>query len=131
MGAGSEPDGHGPSRTAAGAWYRTWAPGWLDALRAVVAEERIDFVFPGHDVVLTALAEHREAIGAGVVAPATETVLRLRSRRATYEALTAFVRVPEIHDDPDATGTWPVFVKPERGRRRRAPAWPAASPPAR
>src|SRR5918994_3577177 len=117
FGAGSAADAHGPFA------YRRWLtvpdvsdPGWLEALGALVAELGIDFVFPGHDEVLVALAERRKELAARVVAPSVQTCRVTRSKRSTYAALADAVPVPHVYDGPPAPEDYPVFVKPDRGQ---------------
>src|SRR5215467_8815249 len=73
-GAGALADRHGPFA------YRRWAtvpsvtePGWQDELNAVIERLRIDFVFPGHDDALLALAENADAITARIVTSPAHT----------------------------------------------------------
>jgi carbamoyl-phosphate synthase large subunit len=116
-GAGSEQDRHGPFA------YRHWRtvppvgePGWIDALNAVVEELGIDVIFPGHDDVLLALAEHADQIRAGVVTSPMETCRITRSKRATYELLAGVVPVPHVYGRPEEVGEFPVFAKPDRSQ---------------
>src|SRR5688572_21866441 len=116
-GAGSAADAHGPFA------YRRWVTvpdvseqGWLEALGAVIEELGVDFVFPGHDEVLVALAERREELPARVVAPSVETCRVTRSKRSTYAALAGAVPVPHVFDGIPAPQDYPVFVKPDRGQ---------------
>lgn len=116
-GAGSEHDRHGPFA------YRHWrtvpdigSPGWIDALNAVVDELAIDVVFPGHDDVLLALAEHADEIRAGIVTSPLRTARITRSKRATYELLADAVPVPRVFDRPGDVDAFPVFAKPDRSQ---------------
>jgi hypothetical protein len=115
-GAGAPADRHGPFA------YRRWAtvpsvtePGWQDELNAVIERFAIDFVFPGHDDALLALAENADAIGARIVTSPPGTCRLTRSKRATYAALAAVVPVPQVFADPAdvAAADFPVFVKPD------------------
>lgn len=115
FGAGSAADAHGPFA------YRRWETvpdvgdtDWVTALNHVIAQHGIDFVYPGHDAVLVALAERRGEVGAAVVAPSAECCRVTRSKRRTYAALAGVVAVPHVHAGaPDA---YPVFVKPDVGQ---------------
>jgi carbamoyl-phosphate synthase large subunit len=116
-GAGSEQDRHGPFA------YRHWRtvpsvgePGWIDALNAVVDELGIDVIFPGHDDVLLALAEHADQIRAGIVTSPVATCRITRSKRATYELLADVVPVPHVYGRPEEVGEFPVFAKPDRSQ---------------
>ncbi|HEY1566970.1 MAG TPA: ATP-grasp domain-containing protein [Solirubrobacteraceae bacterium] len=113
-GAGAPADRHGPFA------YRRWAtvpsvtePGWQAELNAAIERFAIDFVFPGHDDALLALAEHADAIAARVVTSPVATCRLTRSKRATYAALAAVVPVPRVYEDATAVDAFPVFVKPD------------------
>jgi carbamoyl-phosphate synthase large subunit len=113
-GAGAPADRHGPFA------YRRWATvrsvnevGWQDELNAVIEKLGIDFVFPGHDDALLALAEHADVIDARIVTSPAPTCRLTRSKSATYEALADAVPVPEVFADAAAVDRFPVFVKPD------------------
>ena len=113
-GAGSADDRHGPFA------YRRWAtvpsvtePGWQNELNAAIERFGIDFVFPGHDDALLAMAESADAIGARVVTSPAHTCRLTRSKGATYAALGDVVPVPRVYDDAAAVDRFPVFVKPD------------------
>ena len=116
-GAGSAADRHGPFA------YRRWAQvpsvnvdGWPAALNDVIRRFEIDFLIPGHDDVLLALAEHVDVLEATVVASPLETCRITRSKRATYERLTGAVPVPAVFANPGEVHAFPVFVKPDRSQ---------------
>lgn len=113
-GAGALADRHGPFA------YRRWAtvpsvdePGWEDELNAVIERFGIDFVFPGHDDALLALAEDADAIAACIVTSPAHTCRLTRSKSATYAALSDVVPVPRVFADAAAVDRFPVFVKPD------------------
>ncbi len=117
VGGGAVDDRHGPFA------YRRWAhvppvtaDGWLAALNRVIDELKIDFVFPGHDDVLLALAEQAGRIGARVVTSPARTCRITRSKRATYELLRGVVPVPKVFESAHEVRRFPVFAKPDRGQ---------------
>jgi carbamoyl-phosphate synthase large subunit len=119
-GAGSPDDRHGPFA------YRRWAalpsvhePGWLPALNHIVRELEIDFVIPGHDDTLLALAEQRDEIAAAVITSPLDTCRLTRSKRATYERLAGAVPVPRVYATPHEVDAFPVFAKPDRSQGSR------------
>ncbi len=116
-GAGSEQDRHGPFA------YRRWrtlpavgTDGWIDALNDVVDELEIDAIFPGHDDVLLALAEHASEVRAGIVTSPLRTCEITRSKRATYELLDGALPVPRVFATPGEITEFPVFAKPDRSQ---------------
>ena len=113
-GAGAPADRHGPFA------YRRWAtvasvtePGWQDELNAAIERWSIDFVFPGHDDALLALAENADAIGARIVTSPVATCRLTRSKGATYAALREVVPVPRVFTGLAEVEAFPVFVKPD------------------
>lgn len=119
-GAGSSDDRHGPFA------YRRWAQlpsvteaGWVRALNQAIEDLGIDFVIPGHDDVLLALAEHAGEIGAGVVTSPLATCRLTRSKRATYEKLEGAVPVPRVYRRIEDVDRFPVFAKPDRSQGSR------------
>ena len=119
-GAGSADDRQGPFA------YRRWADvppvtvrGWLPALNAVIDDLGIDFVVPGHDDVLLALAEQAGEIHARVVTSPLRTCRITRSKRATYELLRDVVPVPHVFASPRDVTAFPVFAKPDRSQGSR------------
>lgn len=116
-GAGSREDRHGPFA------YRRWAvlpsvgeAGWVAALNELVDALEIDFVIPGHDDALLALAEHAESLTAAVITSPRETCRITRSKRATYERLADVVPVPHVFPTPEEVRSFPVFAKPDRSQ---------------
>jgi carbamoyl-phosphate synthase large subunit len=116
-GVGSAADRHGPFA------YRRWAEvpsvnsdGWVPALNDVIARFEVDFLMPGHDDVLLALAEHRDVLDATVITSPLETCRLTRSKRATYQRLAGAVPVPAVFASPGDVDRFPVFVKPDRSQ---------------
>ncbi|MDB5512560.1 MAG: hypothetical protein JWR08_2043 [Enterovirga sp.] len=90
-------------------------PDGIEALNALIAEHKIDFVYPAHDEVIYQLAVHRERVGATVLGSEPRTCEITRSKSRTYEALAGIVATPAVY----GTGTpprFPVFGKPDRGQ---------------
>lgn len=88
--------------------------GWLDCWRNFVVSRGIDAIFPCHDDVVLALANHVVDFPAKIITSPYETCRIARSKRATYDHFANCVRVPQIlGTEPD---TFPVFVKPDMGQ---------------
>jgi hypothetical protein len=116
-GAGSPADRHGPFA------YRQWAivddvhqPGWMAGLGQAIRELEIDFIVPGHDDALLALAENAHAIPARIITSPLETCRITRSKRATYSLLADCLPVPRLYREPEEVDTFPVFAKPDRSQ---------------
>jgi carbamoyl-phosphate synthase large subunit len=117
VGAGSRADRHGPFA------YREWhtlpsvtEPGWVEALNALCEALDLGFVFPGHDDVVTALAQHAGELRARPVTSPARTCEVARSKRTTYRLLADVLPVPYVFDDPAEITAFPVFAKPDRSQ---------------
>ncbi len=97
-------------------------PGFMDKLNTVIAEEGIGLVFPAHDDATVTLSRRRAEIAAPLVAPPADTCALCRSKRDTYAALAAHIRVPALFDPASDTPPFPVFLKPDRGQASRGTA---------
>lgn len=90
-------------------------PNFIPAIKQIVSDYKIDFIFPAHDSVVLKLAEHQSEVGAVVVTSPVETCRIARSKQATYQRLGKMIRVPRQYL---ATGDspLPVFLKPDVGQ---------------
>ncbi len=93
--------------------------GWMDALKRVIVDHAIDFVYPAYDDALVALAQNLHRLGARVVASPLRTCTITRSKAQTYDLLTESLPVPIRFATPDDVPEYPVFVKPDRGHGSR------------
>jgi len=91
------------------------APDFIDKLNDIIRDECIEYIIPAHDSVLTFLAENRELVHADIVASISETCSLCRSKKATYEYLSLFIKTPRIYLD-DIPEKFPVFMKPDVGQ---------------
>ena len=98
------------------------APGFVDRLNAVIAEEGIGLVFPAHDDATVALSRLRKQVNAPLVAPAADTCALCRSKRNTYAALAGRVPVPAMLDAASDALPFPVFLKPDSSQASRGTA---------
>jgi carbamoyl-phosphate synthase large subunit len=62
-------------------------PGFADAMRAVVEEERIDCVLPQSSFDLAGLAEHRDSFPVPVLVSRPDTIRRSNDKAESYELL--------------------------------------------
>jgi len=88
-------------------------PGWLEAISTLVNEQRIDYIFPAHDLVIMPLLDNADQINAQIVCSPKETCIIIRSKLRTYSLLGRTVPVPRVFTGP--IENYPVFVKPDRG----------------
>jgi carbamoyl-phosphate synthase large subunit len=99
------------------------APDFVDVVRAIIRDDRIDVVFPTVDVELPRLAAVRDDLGAALASPSLQTLETCLDKLALARACERTVRVPrtELLGTPQATSGWdfPVIVKPRRGAGSR------------
>ncbi len=107
-------------------------PGYLDALRSVIARERIDLVHPQPDVEVAFLSEHRAEIPARLMLPSEAAVRTCHDKLACNRVLDAAgVPVPASYairdyaDLPDLTDALrakseKIWVRAVRGAGSRA-----------
>lgn len=90
--------------------------GWLDPLNSATERLGIDCIFPAHDDVVIALAEHRDSVAAEVISSPVATCLITRSKSKTYNLLRGKLPVPSVFSEAPSPDEFPVFVKPDRGQ---------------
>ena len=88
-------------------------PGCLAALLTVIADWRIDCIYPANPLVIDFLNIHRDTMGCQMILPSPEVLQVTRSKHATYNLLQSVVPVPEIIETIDADTRFPVFLKPD------------------
>lgn len=93
---------------------------WIDSddfvpyVKKIVAERKIDLVYPATDMAIVALKRAEKEHGVPVVSPSLKTAETCLSKRKTYDALKGVVRLPKMFSHSD-TLPYPVFAKPEVG----------------
>jgi len=90
-------------------------PGFIPAIRALVAAHHIDAIYPSMDAVITRLSLAQEEIGCKVIASPVATTEICLSKKKTYEYLKDLIRVPRIFSSLGQVQQYPVFIKPEVG----------------
>jgi hypothetical protein len=86
----------------------------LPALRRLIADLAIDFVFPANPLVMDFLDAHRDALGCAVVMSDSAVLEVVRSKSRTYAALGDQVPVPRVFGGIDEVDSFPVYLKPDR-----------------
>jgi len=89
-------------------------PACIPALNALIEAHDIDLLYPAHDDVVTALADH-PALKCPVIGSPASTATICRSKRQTYAHLHALLPVPREYA-PSEDYPLPVFLKPEAGQ---------------
>ena len=88
--------------------------GLIERLNSVIDQWQIDYIWPARDDVQLFLAQHADELGCELVSAPLPTVETLRSKRATYEALSDESFVPHTFRDPHESDL-PLFAKPSVG----------------
>jgi hypothetical protein len=94
-------------------------PGFIPALAKLARDERIDFIYPAHDSVVLALAQHADALPCPYIGSPVETCEICRSKRATLECFEKDLAVPALFGASDDAIPFPVFLKPDVGQGSR------------
>jgi len=88
----------------------------LEQLEQTVREWGIDFVFFAHDSWINEFRDLGVIGGAKIVGhnPVAVEICSFKSR--TYSRLGDIIRVPRVFSTPDSIGSFPAFIKPDRGQ---------------
>ncbi|WP_347754715.1 ATP-grasp domain-containing protein [Agrococcus sp. ProA11] len=99
------------------------APGFVDAVSALVAVDGIDVVVSTVDVELVPLSAERDALGAVLAAPSEAALRTCLDKWLLVQACAPHARVPQtaVLDDAGVAVDWtfPVIVKPRSGAGSR------------
>jgi hypothetical protein len=118
VGASSVADNHGPfvfQEYVDGLPYAGEA-GLIDALNRVIAERRIDYLFPAHDSIVLELAENRGRLACPVVGSPVETCRICRNKALTLRYFESHIDIPAVYDAADPELPFPLFAKPAVGQ---------------
>ena len=88
---------------------------FLEIIRQIVVDNKIDAVYPAMDAVIEILKNNENYIGCKVIAPCAETTQICLSKSRTYEELSTVIKTPEVYKNADEIQEYPVFVKPDIG----------------
>jgi hypothetical protein len=98
--------------------------GWIAELNRLIETARIDYIYPAHDEVILALANHAREIAAPIVMSPPDTCRITRYKSKTYAALRGALPLPRVYSTASEIDAYPVFCKPDCGqgsyRARRA-----------
>ena len=86
---------------------------FCNALRTVIADKRIDAIFPATDMAITCLKRIEKEIGCPVIAPSLDTTEICLSKQKNYNTLGNIVRTPAVYNSKPES--FPVFIKPSIG----------------
>lgn len=98
-----------------GNFPRVGDPDFIRHVKAAVQQLHIDALYPTMDEVIFRLKAHEPEIGCIVISSPLATAELCYSKKATYAALGSVIPVPQVFNKPDEIGSYPVFVKPDKG----------------
>lgn len=94
-------------------------PHFVQKLNQVIADYKIDLLFPTMDEVIARMGDLENEINCQIVGSPASTSSICLSKKKTTEFLSSFVKMPKIYDDLSAIKKYPVFLKPEIGYSSR------------
>lgn len=87
---------------------------FIVAIKKIVVDNNIDYIYPAMDSVITELKEHESELDCCVISSPAETAKICLSKEKTYRALAGVVAIPKVYSDSDNI-EFPVFCKPKIG----------------
>ncbi len=90
-------------------------PDFIEKLNAIIKNEKIEYIIPAHDEVITFLAINRGVVDAEIVTSPSDTCVTCRSKRATYDVFSSLIKTPHVYLN-DIPEWFPVFMKPDVGQ---------------
>lgn len=89
--------------------------GWVDVLNKLVAENKIDIIYPANSLVIDALYRSKNEINCKILLPRDEALDITRSKKRTIETLSGVIPVPKVYVKAEQIDSFPVFIKPNSG----------------
>lgn len=86
---------------------------FIGEFNKLIAEWKIDCVFPTHDSIALFLAEHRDEINAKIITASFDTALVCRDKEKTYELFSDCGFCPKTFAEIES---FPCFIKPKEGQ---------------
>jgi hypothetical protein len=89
---------------------------WIDRLNQIIAEQKIDYIFPAYDDIVVALAQNASRINAKIISSPLDTCMITRSKTLTYHYFAGKIPVPVQFADIESIEQYPIFLKPDKGQ---------------
>jgi len=96
-------------------------PDFLNSIKEVIQNNKIDFIYPAMDEVGGFLKFHENKIGAIVIGSPFKSFEIANDKSKTYEYFNGIVRVPVVFNDTNHLN-FPIFLKPKVGYGSRGTA---------
>uniref|UniRef100_A0A832DIV4 ATP-grasp domain-containing protein n=1 Tax=Ignavibacterium album TaxID=591197 RepID=A0A832DIV4_9BACT len=88
---------------------------FIDSLKKLIAEKKIDIIYPTMDEVIYILKKNEENLGCKVIGSDVYSLEICNSKKNTYEYFKDFIKTPKIYSSVEKIEEFPVFIKPDRG----------------
>ncbi len=86
---------------------------FLESIKKVVQEYKIDLIFPSMDSVMTVLKKNEYDLGCKVISSSVETLEICESKEKTFKVLKDLIPLPKIYNQDSKQ--FPLFIKPKKG----------------
>ena len=90
-------------------------PNFLQTMREIVVEQKIDAIYPAMDSVIEILKTNENFLACKIIASCSETTKICLSKSKTYEKLSGIVKIPHVFYSAEQISDFPVFCKPDIG----------------
>ena len=85
---------------------------FVEKINEAIKKEKIDFIYPAHDMAQYLLLVYRDEIEAEIISSPIETVELCRDKKKTYIRFQKEDFVPIVYDTVNSIKEYPVFIKP-------------------
>lgn len=89
--------------------------GWIEELNKIVAENKIDIIYPANSFIIDALYRNKQSVNCDILLPRDEALAITRSKKRTIDLLKGVIPTPEVFLGPNKVQSYPVFIKPDGG----------------
>lgn len=93
-----------------------YSENWINELNKIIAENKIDLIFPAYDDIIVELMRNSKNINAKTISSPLETCLITRSKLKTYEIFNILIPTPHLYKELSEINKFPIFLKPEKGQ---------------
>lgn len=88
---------------------------FVHALNRVIEEEKIDYIYPAHDMAQYLLMTYQQELNASIISSPMETISLCHDKMETYNIFNNEEFIPKIFHSVEQVKGYPVFVKPRIG----------------
>lgn len=88
---------------------------FIQKLKEVIKENKIDAIFPAMDLVIHLLKQYENELSCKVISSSALSTGICLSKLQTYEKFKEFINVPKVLKDILSISDYPIFLKPDVG----------------